>query len=164
MYILHNQVIKMNLFNNLNYRYGQSYIEEVRSWKGKMQKLTRYKGHLHFNLRCLSQNIVPKGVKLKLKQFNSFQEKQILCKTHRSILNSQVRQCNKIIKDLKSQITIIINRVKCKSSNKDFNNISNLITKSKEKVFKTTKHNQIKKISTSYKNHQPTGTLQYWTS
>ena len=99
------------------------------------------------NVMCGCEKIVPKGVKLNLKQFNSFQEKQILYKTHRSILNSWVRQCNKIIKDLKSQITKIKDSVNCKSTNKDFNDISNLITKSKEKVFKTTKYHQIKKFN-----------------
>ena len=80
-------------------------------------------------------------------ELKPFQEKQILCKTHRSILNSQVRQCNIIIKDLTSQITRIKDSINCKSTNKDFNNLSNLITKSKEKVFKTTKHHQIKKFN-----------------
>ena len=89
-----------NLFNNLNHRYDQSYIKEVRSWEGKEHELASYKCYLHFNLRCLSENIVPKGVKLNLKQFDSYKEKQILCKTHRSILDSWVRQCNKIIKTL----------------------------------------------------------------
>ena len=77
----------MNLFNNLNHRYGQSYIKEVRSWEGKEHKLARYKCHLHINLRCLREKIVPKEVELNLKQFNSKSEKQISCKTHRSILN-----------------------------------------------------------------------------
>ena len=70
----------MNLFNQLNHRYGQSCIEEVRSWEGKEQKLARHKCHLHFNLRCLSQNIVPKGVKLNIKQFSTFQERKIIWK------------------------------------------------------------------------------------
>ena len=102
----------MNLFNNLSHRYGQSCIEEVRSWEGKEHKLTRYKCHLHFNLRCLSENIVPKGVKLNLKQFQSKSEKVFLCKTHRSILNCRVRHCNNIIKDLKSQINQIQDKLK----------------------------------------------------
>ena len=130
----------MNLFNNLNHRYGQSFIEEVRSWEGKEHKLTRYKCHLQMNLRCLSENIVPKGVKLNFKQFNSKSEKQILCKTHRSILNYRVRYCNKITKGLKSHITKIQDNIKAKMSHDDFDNITNQITKTKEKVFKTTKH------------------------
>ena len=137
----------MNLFNQLNQRYGQSYIEEVRSWEGKEHKLARHKCHLHFNLRCLSQDIVPKGVKLNIKQFSTFQERRIICKTHRSILNSRVRQCNKIIDKLQSQIGKIKTRVKNKFNNKDFIDISNIIHKSKEKVFKITKNCQIKKFN-----------------
>ena len=66
----------MNLFNNLNQRYGQSYIKEVRSWEGKKHKLAKYKCHLHFILRCLSQNIVSKGVKLNVKQFTTLSGKK----------------------------------------------------------------------------------------
>ena len=74
-------------------------------------------------------------------------EKQILCKTHRSILNCQVRYCNKIIKDLKSQINQIQDKIKANSTNKDFEDITNQITKTKEKGFKTTKTHQIKKFN-----------------
>ena len=107
----------------------------------------KYKCHLHFNLRFLSQNIVPKGVKLNIKQFQSFKEKQIICKTHRSILNNWVRNCNRIIKDLKSQINKIKANVKNLCNNRDFIDISNLIIKSKEKVLKITKNWQIKKFN-----------------
>ena len=139
----------MNLFNNLNQRYGQSYIKEVRSLEGKEHKLTKYK----FNLRCLSQNIVPKGVKLNIKQFSTFQERKIICKTHRSILNSYVRQCNKIIDNLKLQINKTKTSIKSKCNNKDFIDVSSIIYKSKENVFKITKNHQIKKFT--YLQKQP---------
>ena len=129
----------MNLFNNLNQRYGQSYVEEVGSWEGKEHKLAKYKCHMHFNLRCLSQNIVPKAVKLNIEQFSTFQERKIICKTHRSILNSHIRQCNKIINNLKVQINKTKTSIKSKCNNKDFIDVSNIICKSKEKVFKITK-------------------------
>ena len=117
----------MNLFNQLNHRYGQSCIKEVRSWEGKEQKLARHKCHLHFNLRCLSQNIVPKGVKLNIKQFSMFQERKIICKTHRSILNSHVRYCNRIIKKLQTHIDKTKASIKNKFNNKDFKDIAEVI-------------------------------------
>ena len=123
-------------FQSFTQRYGQSYIKEVRSGEGKEHKLAGHKCHLHFNLRCLSQNIVPKGVKLNIKQFSTFQERRIICKTHRSILNSRVRQCNRIINKLQSHINKIKTSIKNKSSNKDFIDIGNFIHKSKEKVFR----------------------------
>ena len=119
--------------------YGQSYIEEVRSWEGKEQKFARHKCHLHFNLRCLSQNIVPRGVKLNIKQFSTFQERRIICRTHRSILNSRVRHCNRIIKKLQTHIDKIKANIKNKFNNKDFKDIVKVIHKSKEKVFKSQK-------------------------
>ena len=103
--------------------------------------------------------ILPKGVKLNLKQLNSKTEKQILCKTHRSIINCQVRCCNKIINDLKSQINKIQDKIKAKMSNVNFNNITKQITITKEKVFNTTKNHQIKKFN-FLKGLQPTGTHQ----
>ena len=136
----------MNLFNQLNHRYGQSCIEEVRSCEGKEQKLARHKCHLHFNLRCLSQNTVPKGVKLNIKQFSTFQECKIICKTHRSILNSRVRYCNRIIKKLESHINKIKSNIKNKFNNRDFKDIVDVIYKSKEKVFKVTKNLSNQKV------------------
>ena len=137
----------MNLFNQLNHRYGQICIEEVRSWEGKEQKLARHKCHLHFNLRCLSQNIVPKGVKLNIKQFSMFQERKIICRTHRSTLNSRVRYCNRIINKLQTHIEKTKASIKNKFNNKDFKEIVEVIHKSREKVFKTTKNHQIKKFN-----------------
>ena len=72
-----------------------------------------------------------------------FQEQKIICKTHRSILNSCVRNCNRIIKKLESHINKIktnIKKQKNKFNNKDFKDIVDVIYKSKEKVFKITKN------------------------
>ena len=99
-----------------------------------------------FQSKVSKPNVVPKGVKLNIKQFSTFQERKIICKTHRSILNSWVRQCNKIV-ELQSQISKIKTSIKNKCNNKDFIDISNIINKSKEKVFKITKHCQIKKFN-----------------
>ena len=89
---------------------------------------------------------MPKGVKLNIKQFSTFQERKIICKTHRSILNSRVRGCNRIIKKLETHIDKIKSNIKGKLNNKDFKDIVKVIHKSREKVFKTTKNRQIKKF------------------
>ena len=89
---------------------------------------------------------MPKGVKLNIKQFSTFQERKIICKTHRSILNSRVRGCNRIIKKLETHIEKIKSNIKGKLNNKDFKDIVEVIHKSREKVFKTTKNRQIKKF------------------
>ena len=89
---------------------------------------------------------MPKGVKLNIKQFSTFQERKIICKTHRSILNSHVRGCNRIIKKLETHIDKIKSNIKGKLNKKDFKDIVEVIHKSREIVFKTTKNCQIKKF------------------
>ena len=87
---------------------------------------------------------------MNIKQFSTFQERRIICilhKTHRSILNSRVRQCNRIINKLQTHINKTKTNIKSKSHNKDFMDIVNVIHKSKEKVFKITKNCQIKKFN-----------------
>ena len=90
---------------------------------------------------------------MNIKQFTTFQERRIICKTHRSIINSWVRQCNKIINKLQLHIDKIKTSIRNKSSNKDFKDIVDVIHKSKEKVFKITKNCQIKKFN--YLQQQP---------
>ena len=136
----------MNLFDNLHQRYGWSYIKEARSWEEKEHKLARYMCHLHFNLRCLSENVVPKGVKLNITQFDSYHERKILCKTHRSILNNHVRQCNKIINDLKLKIDKSKSKIKEKLQTGEFSKLQGMIHKTKEKVFRLTKQHQVRKF------------------
>ena len=76
-----------------------------------------------------------------------FQGRKIICKTHRSILNSRVRYCNRIIKKLESHINKIKASLKNRFNNKGFKDIVEVIYKSKEKVFKITKSRQIKKFN-----------------
>ena len=77
---------------------------------------------------------------MNIKQFSTFQERKIICKTHRSILNSRVRYCNRIIKKLQTNIDKIKTSIKNKFNNKDFKDIVEVIQKSREKVFKITKN------------------------
>ena len=133
--------IKTSIKSKCNYNDFIDVSNTIIKFKEKVFKIT--KNHLHFNLRCLSQNIV----KLNMKEFTTFQERKIICKTHRSILNSHVRQCNRIIDNLKAQINKIKTNIKSKCNYNDFIDVSNTIIKSKEKVFKITKNCQIKKFT-----------------
>ena len=97
---------------------------------------------------------------MNIKQFSTFQERKIICKTHRSILNSRVRYCNRIIKKLQTHIDKTKASIKNKFNNKDFKDIAEVIHKSREKVFKITKNCQIKS-STTYNNSPDTGTCLF---
>ena len=135
-----------NLFHTLNQRYGQSLIIEVRSLEGKEHKLVRFKQHRVFNLRCLKENVVPKSVKLNFKQFKQLNECKILCKTHRQILNSRVRKTNRTIDKISKDIELLRSNIKTKVSSPHFKSITDVIYKSKEKLFKKVKQHQVRKF------------------
>ena len=128
-----------NLFHTLNQRYGQSLIKEVRSLEGKEHILVRFKQHRVFNLRCLKENVVPKSVKLNFKQFKQLNERKILCKTHHEILNSRVRKTNRTIDKISKDIELLRSNIKTKVSSPHFESITDVIYKSKEKLFKKVK-------------------------
>ena len=135
-----------NLFHTLNQRYGQSLIKEVRSLEGKEHKLVRIKQHRVFNLRCLKENVVPKSVKLNFRQFKQLNERKILCKTHRQILNSRVRKTNRTIDKINKDIELLRSNIKTKVSSPHFESITDVIYKSKEKLFKKVKQCQVRKF------------------
>ena len=135
-----------NLFHTLHQRYGQSLIKEVRSLEGKEHKLVKFKQHRVFNLRCLKENTVPKSVKLNFKQFKQLNECKILCKTHRQILNSRVRKTNRTIDKISKDIESLRSNIKNKVSTPHFESITDVIYKSKEKLFKQVKQRQVRKF------------------
>ena len=135
-----------NLFHTLHQRYGQSLIKEVRSLEGKEHKLVRFKQHRVFNLRCLKENVVPKSVKINFKQFKPLNERKILCKTHRQILNSRVRKTNKAIDKFNKDIEVLRSSIKNKVNTPHFESITEVIFKSKEKLFKQIKQRQTRKF------------------
>ena len=143
-----------NLFHTLNQSYGQSLIKEVRSLEGKEHKLVRFKQHRVFNPRCLKENVVPKSVKLNFKQLN---ERKILCETHHQILNSRVRKTNRTIDKISKDIELLRSNIKSKVSSPHFKSITDVIYKSKEKLFKKVKQHQVRK----FKHLQESPTHQY---
>ena len=73
-----------------------------------------------------------------------------------------IRHCNNIIKDLKSQIIKIQDKIKGITSNTDFDNITKQITKTKERVFHHNKNLSNQKIQllkkdSSLQEHTSTG-------
>ena len=114
--------------------------------EGKEHKLVRFKQHRVFNLRCLKENVVPKSIKLNFKQFKQLNERKIICKTHRQILNSRVRKTNRKIDKINKDIELLRSDIKTKVSSPHFESITDVIYKSKEKLFIKVKQRQVKKF------------------
>ena len=115
--------------------------------EGKEHKLVRIKQHRVFNLRCLKENIVPKGVKINYKQFKPIRERKVLCKTHCQILNSRVRCTNTVIDTISKDIDTLRSTIQKQVNSLDFNSITEPIYSSKANLFKKVKKHQVRKFN-----------------
>ena len=64
-----------------------------------MLKISDYKNHRRFLLRCLNKDITPVSLKLK-NNIGTYKSKCIIHKTERKLLNKRVRNINNTIDNL----------------------------------------------------------------
>ena len=144
----------MNLFNTLNQRYGQRLVKEVRTLESLQHKLAKMRNHRVFNLRCLKQKLVPDSAIVKFKTTNPHEEK-IIRNTQTKLVDNRIRANNQQIKELQKSIESSKNKIKEQTTTTHFNLISKTIDNSTEKVYKTIKKQQqrkLNKIAQSSKN------------
>ena len=55
----------MHLFNNIRSEYGQNVVKQVHGLENTQKKLSRYRNHLVFTLRCRDESITPPSLKLR---------------------------------------------------------------------------------------------------
>ena len=77
---------------------------------------------------------------------NQLNECKILCKTLHQILNSRVRKTNRTIDKISKDIELLRSNIKTKVSSPHFESITDVIYKSKEKLFKIVKQHQVRKF------------------
>ena len=85
------------LIKLLQKRYGKIAIETYRKWEKIEIKMSDYRNHLRFSLRCLDRGLIP--VSLRLKNLLRIQRgKEIIYKTERRLLNERIKNINMTLK------------------------------------------------------------------
>ena len=74
-------------------------------------------------------------------------ECKILCKTHCQILSSRVRKTNRTIDKISKDIELLRSNIKTKVSSPHFESITDVIYKSREKLFKKVEQHQVRKFN-----------------
>ena len=81
------------LLKILEQKYGKKTIETYRRWEKMEAKVSDFKNHRRFSLRCLDQGLVP--VSLKLKNLTRTQKgEDIIKKAEKQLLNERIRSIN----------------------------------------------------------------------
>ena len=77
----------------LQQKYGKNAIETFRKWEKIEIKMSNYRNHLRFSLRCLDRGLIP--VSLRLKNLLRMQKgKEDIYKTERRLLNKRIKNIN----------------------------------------------------------------------
>ena len=102
------------LIKLIQQRYGKIIIETYRKWEKIEIKMSNYRNHLRFSLRCLDRGLIP--VSLRLKNLLRTQRGQdIIYKTEKRLLSERIKNIHMTLKhyeqeaymyqhDLKQQI------------------------------------------------------------
>ena len=104
--------MKYNRMRRLPYiieqEFGKNTLELYQKLERTVLKISNYKNHRRFSLRCLSKDITPVGLKLK-NNIGTYKSKCIIHNTERKLLNKRIRNINNTIK--------ILEHVKCMYEN-----------------------------------------------
>ena len=81
----------------LQQKYGKNAIKTFRKWEKIEVKMSDYRNHLRFALRCLDRGVIP--VSLRLKNLLRTQKgKGIIYKTERRLINERIKNINMTLK------------------------------------------------------------------
>ena len=100
--LIHNTKRMRGLIKLLQQRYGKVTIETYRKWEKIEIKMSDYRNHLRFSLRCLDRGLIP--VSLRLKNLLGTQRgKDIIYKTEKRLLNERIKNINMTLKHYKQE-------------------------------------------------------------
>ena len=82
-----------NIIHVLEKKYGKNSIGLFRNWEKMVGKVSDFKNHQRFLLRCLSQGVTP--VSLKLKNLTRTKKGEgIIKRAEKQLLNERIRNIN----------------------------------------------------------------------
>ena len=135
------------LIKLIQQRYGKITIETYRKWEKIKIKMSDYKNHLRFSLRCLDRGLIPVSLRLK-NLVRTERGREIIYKTERKLLVERIKNINMTLKhyeqeaymyqhDLKQQIEqnwweecrLEINKVRERRHNRVLERQTNKFTK-----------------------------------
>ena len=83
----------------MNKSLGKNTLELYQKLERTVLKISNYKNHRRFLLRCLSKDITPVSLKLK-NNIGTYMSRCIIHNTERKLLNERVRNINNTIENL----------------------------------------------------------------
>ena len=90
----------INLHKNIKEQYGLEAIQQFHLWEKNVIRVSNYKNHRIFMLKCIGQNLIPVSIRLKpvrSKQNISASARKIIEKAEKQLMQDRFRSINNTI-------------------------------------------------------------------
>ena len=148
----------INLHKNVKEKYGLKALQELHLWEKNLVKVSDYKNHRIFTLKCISNNLTPVSIRLKplrSKQNISASARNIIERAERQLMQDRVRGINSTIQASENNGSHNKTRLASIVSPVDLDRCSNFIEKVRQERFNKVKARQVRKFNILYnKNKQ----------
>ena len=136
----------MNLHQFIRRDYGQNAVIELRNKENIEKKISRFRNHRVFTLRCKDQGLTPPSLRLKC-PINTHNARQIVQRAEKQLLRERIRVINHKLTDFNLQNT----KGESDLISRDYPNnvqqrISRHLEKSRETEFQNVRARQQKKL------------------
>ena len=132
----------------------------MRLWEKNTIRVSNYRNHRIFTLRCIGLNLIPVSIRLKpvkSKQNISTSARKVIDKAERQLLQDRVRGINKTIQASEDQVKSCREKIASMVTQVDLDRCSDFIEKVRLERFKQVKNRQVRKLhilSSKHNNKQ----------
>ena len=146
----------INIHRNIKEKYGLEAIQQLHLWEKNVIKVSNYKNHRIFTLKCIGQNVIPVSIRLKpvrRKPNISASARKIIEKAENQLMQDRVRCINNTIQA--SEDNGIQNKTNLVSmvTQVDLDRCTNFIEKVRLERFNKVKARQVKKFDILCNKH-----------
>ena len=133
------------LINIIQQKYGKIAIATYRKWEKMEIKMSDYRNHLRFSLRCLDRGLIPVSLRLK-NLVRTERGRDIIYKTEKKLLNERIKNINMTLKHYKQEAYMYQHDLKQQVEQQWWEECKSEINKVKERRHNTVLDRQTKKF------------------
>ena len=134
------------LINIIQHKYGKIAIATYRKWEKMEIKMSDYRNHLRFSLRCLDRGLIPVSLRLK-NLVRTERGRDIIYKTEKKLLNERIKNINMTLKHYEQEAYMYQHDLKQQLEQQWWEECKLEINKVKERRHNTVLERQTKKFT-----------------
>ena len=139
----------INLHKYIKEQYGIEASQQLHLWEKNIVKVSDYRNHRIFTLRCIGLSLIPVSIRLKpirSKQNSSTSARKITDKAEKQLMQDRIRAINRTIQTSEDQVNSSKAKLSSIVTQVDLDRCTNFIEKVRLERFKQVKNRQVRKL------------------